>query len=440
MRSRLPKVLHPLCGKPMLSHVVDAARRAGYANVLVVVPPDHGAIRDVLGDDVGYAVQERPQGSGDALKAAAGHVSLGTGSGGEVAVLSGDVPLISAESLRAMQSARERSSATVTLLTARMEDPSGLGRVVRGQDGGVTRIVEDADADDEVLAVDEINSGIYLFDPAWLWDALNALGPSASGETYLTDLVAVASRQGRVVDSVEASDPREVAGVNDRVQLAGAEATLRERIRERWMLNGVSMPDPDTVYIDATVVMGRDTLVRPNTHLLGATEIGEDCDIGPNSVLIDSVLADRCRVVSSFVSGSRLASGVSVGPFSNVRDGSVLKAAVRVGNFTEVKASVLGEGTRALHLSYIGDADIGSDVNVGAGTITCNYDGQCKHRTTIGDGASIGSDTMLVAPVKVGPGASTGAGSVVTKDVPAGMLAVGVPAKIRGRSRTKAEG
>ncbi len=435
MRSRLPKVLHPLCGEPMISHVVAAARDAGFVKIVVIVPPDGGAIREVLGDSVAYAVQRNPLGGADAvLSARAALPAVGT-----VAVLCGDVPLVRAESLSRMQTAHAEAGAKATLLTARVSSPSGLGRVVRGPNGGVAAVVEEADADDRTLALDEINAGIYLFDSEWLWEGLSVLSPSRSGELYLTDLVAAAVEAGGPVLDVSASSELEVIGVNDRIQLGRAETALRSRIRERWMLAGVTIPDPGTVYIDAAASVGEDSVILPNTHILGRTQVGRGCRIGPNSVVTDSVLADRCQIVSSFVSGSRLSEGVAVGPFSNVREGTVLESGARVGNFTETKQSRLGAGTRALHLSYIGDADVGSDVNVGAGTITCNFDGKQKGRTKIGDGAFIGSDTMLVAPVEVGAGASIGAGSVVTRDIPAGDLVVGAPARSLRRDRDTEE-
>jgi bifunctional UDP-N-acetylglucosamine pyrophosphorylase/glucosamine-1-phosphate N-acetyltransferase len=436
MHSRQPKVLHTLCGKPMAGHVVDAARSAGYSDVVVVVSPDADEIRETFGDSVRYAVQQRPLGSGDALLSARNSLS----GVARVAVLSGDVPLVPSESLASMLSAHERAGAKVTLLTARVDDPSGLGRVVRNAEGTVQAVVEQADADEQTAALNEINTGMYVFDGEWLWDALSGLSPSASGEVYLTDLIAAAAQTPNQVADVEAPDATEVMGVNDRVQLARTEAVFRTRLTEYWMLQGVTMPDPGTVYIDAAVTLGRDTVVMPNTHLRGSTSVGEGCEIGPNSVLVDSVVADNCRVVSSFVAGSMLAEGVSVGPFSNIRNGSVLEAGVRVGNFTETKESRLGAGTKALHLSYIGNADIGVDVNVGAGTITCNFDGKNKNRTKIGDHAFIGSDTMLVAPVTVGEGASTGAGSVVNRDVPAGETVVGAPARILKRTNARRSG
>ena len=436
MHSRLPKVLHPLCGEPMISHVVATARKAGFGSIVVVVPPEGGAITEVLGDSVAHAVQLSPLGGADAVLSARPSLPAT----GTVAVLCGDVPLVRPESLSRMRTAHAGAGAKVTLLTARVSSPSGLGRVVRGPGGGVAAVVEEADADERTLALDEINAGVYLFDSEWLWEGLSDLSPSGSGELYLTDLVAAAVEAGGPVLDVRPSSELEVIGVNDRIQLARAEAALRSRIRERWMLAGVTIPDPGTVYIDAAASVGEDTVILPNTHILGPTKVGHGCQIGPNSVVTDSVLADRCRIVSSFVSGSRLSEEVAVGPFSNVREGTVLESGARVGNFTETKQSRLGAGTRALHLSYIGDADVGSDVNVGAGTITCNFDGKQKGRTKIGDGAFIGSDTMLVAPVEVGAGASIGAGSVVTRDIPAGDLVVGAPARSLRRDRDTGEG
>ena len=309
MRSRLPKVLHPLCGEPMISHVVAAARDAGFVKIVVIVPPDGGAIREVLGDSVAYAVQRSPLGGADAvLSARAALPAVGT-----VAVLCGDVPLVRPESLSRMQTAHAEAGAKATLLTARVSSPSGLGRVVRGPNGGVAAVVEEADADERTLALDEINAGIYLFDSEWLWEGLSVLSPSRSGELYLTDLVAAAVEAGGPVLDVSASSELEVIGVNDRIQLGRAETALRSRIRERWMLAGVTIPDPGTVYIDAAASVGEDSVILPNTHILGRTQVGRGCRIGPNSVVTDSVLADRCQIVSSFVSGSRLSRGGSGG-------------------------------------------------------------------------------------------------------------------------------
>ena len=295
--------------------------------------------------------------------------------------------------------------------------------------GTITAVVEEADADEATLSVPEINGGAYCFRSAWLWDSLRAVPPSPSGEVRLTDLVGLAAQQGMAVESVRSRDPHETLGVNTRVHLAKAEAVLRERIREQWMLRGVTMPDPGSVYIDATAELDQDTTVLPNTHITGRSRIGRSCEIGPNSIISDSLIGDRCKIKAAVIEGSTLDEGVDAGPFSYIRPGSHLEEEVHIGSFAEVKSSRLGPGSRSGHFSYIGDADVGANVNIGAGTVTCNYDGERKHRTTIGDDAFIGSDTMLVAPVNVGARASTGAGAVVTKDVPPDSLVVGVPAR-----------
>ena len=431
MLSDLPKVIHPVCGVPMVSHVVEAAHGAGLGPVIAVVPPDSDRIREALGESVQCAVQPSPRGGADAVLRA--RPLLPTR--GTVAVLCGDAPLIRSRTLSDMVAAHLDAGAMMTLLAASVDDPSGMGRVVRGPEGGAVAVVEEEDAGDRELRIREVNAGAYVFDAAWLWDALASLPPSAAGELRLTDLVAAAAAGGGPVADVAPQSALEALGVNDRAQLARAESAMRSRIRERWMDAGVTIPDPAAVYIDAGARIGADSVILPNTHLLGSTEVGCGCVVGPNSVVTDSVISDRCRVVASFVSGSRLAEGAEVGPFSNVRDGTVMEAGARVGSFTETKQSRLGRGTRAPHLSYIGDADVGDDVNLGAGTITCNFDGERKARTTIGDGALIGSDTMLIAPVEVGAGASTGAGSVVTRDVAPGDLVVGVPARRAKRGR-----
>ncbi len=431
MRSELPKVLHPVCGLPMVSHVVAAPRRAGIPAVVAVVPPASEPISDALGGSAELAVQPAPRGGADAVLCARKLLPAK----GPVVVLCGDAPLIRPETITEMLGAHLGARAAVTLLTARVDDPSSMGRVVRGPGGGVVAVVEEEDADARVRGIDEVNAGAYVFDAAWLWPALERLEPAGSGGLRLTDLVAAAASGGGPVADVAPPCALDALGVNDRAQLARAEGVMRARIRERWMDDGVTIPDPATVYIDAGATVGSDSVILPNTHLLGSTQVGRGCVVGPNSVVSDSVIADRCRVVSSFVSGSRLAEGAEVGPFSNVRDGTVMEAGARVGSFTETKESRLGRGTRALHLSYIGDADVGDNVNVGAGTITCNFDGERKARTKVGDGAFIGSDTMLVAPVEVGAGASIGAGSVVTRDIPPGDLVAGVPARTLRRGR-----
>jgi bifunctional UDP-N-acetylglucosamine pyrophosphorylase/glucosamine-1-phosphate N-acetyltransferase len=410
----------------MVGLVVETARKAALAPIVVVVPPDSSAIRDALDGDVIFAEQPEPLGSGDALLRARDAV----GDADSVAVLYADVPALRPDTIEGLVARHDETGAAVTLLTARRDHPDGLGRVVRSPAGRVLQIVEERDADDAIRSITEVNAGTCCLATSWLWDSLAALGSSRSGEVYLTDLVAVASRQGLTVESRESKDPDETLGVNDRVQLAEAEAVLRRRILSDWMLRGVSVPDPSSVYIDATARLGQDTVVLPNTHILGRTRIGLNCEIGPNAVVRDSEIGDQCKVIASVVEASELRQGVDVGPFSHIRPGSTLEEDTHIGNFAEVKNSRLGPGTRSGHFSYIGDADVGANVNIGAGTVTCNFDGEKKSQTSIGDDAFIGSDTMLVAPVKIGSGSSTSAGSVVTRDVPDGSRAIGAPARV----------
>ncbi len=433
MKSSTPKVLHPVCGRPMVGLVVDAARDAGFTPIVVVVPSDYQAIRDALGDGVTYAEQSEPLGSGHALLQAEPFLA-GVES---VAVLSGDVPLIRPDTLKRIMRLQTEGDLRIIMLTSTLDRPDGFGRVTRDDSGRVTAVVEESEADERTLAISEVNAGIYGFQTEWLWEALKGIAPSSVREIFLTGLASVATQHGLHVETVQTSDPHEVVGVNTRVQLAGVEAELRRRIREEWMLRGVSMPDPATAYIDAGVELGADTVILPNTHIKGSSRIGSLCEMGPNTLIIDSSIGDRCRVVASVVEESRLADDVGVGPFSHIRWGSLLETGVHIGNFAEVKNSRLGPGTVSAHFSYVGDADLGSKVNIGAGTVTCNYDGVNKHHTSIGDDAFIGSDSMLVAPVTIGARSSTGAGSVVTDDVPPDSLAVGVPAKVRPKRKRK---
>jgi bifunctional UDP-N-acetylglucosamine pyrophosphorylase/glucosamine-1-phosphate N-acetyltransferase len=317
------------------------------------------------------------------------------------------------------------------MLTLEADKPRGFGRIVRGDDGAVRAIVEEAVATEEQRRIREVNLGVYCFDAAWLWAHLDRIPLSPKGEYYLTDLVGLAVGEVASVKTLGLDDPDEALGINTRVHLAEAEAALRRRINEKWMLAGVTLIDPATTYIDAAATLGPDTVILPNTHIWGATTIGRDCRIGPNSVLRDVTVGDRCHIDSSVVEGATLENEVGIGPYAHLRKGAYLESGVHMGNFGEVKNSRLRRGAKMGHFSYIGDADIGEDTNIGAGTITCNYDGVRKNKTTVGAGVFIGSDTLLVAPVTVGRGARTGAGAVVTKDVPDDSLAVGMPARIR---------
>ena len=425
MKSRVPKMLHRVCGREMIALVIDAIEGAGIEDTVAVVRAGSDAVQQALGERIGYVQQSNPSGTGHAVLQAKDSSPSAT----HIAVLSADVPLVTPATLRRLAERHIESGAVITLVTNEVESPGDLGRVIRGQDGSITSIVEHDVADDVESAVKEINGGVYCFRAQWLWPHLGELSSAVNGELRLTDLVAMAVIEDELVESVRPQKPEELHGVNDRVQLASAEASLRDRIRHDCMMSGVTMPDPASVYIDAQVEIGQDSLLMPNTHVKGASKIGRDCTLGPNTVVDDSTIGDGSSVFASVVRGSILDSGVEVGPFSHVRAGSRLASGVRIGSHAEIKSSRLGQGTKSSHFSYIGDADVGDNVSIGAGTVTCNYDGTAKHKTTIEDGVFIGSDSMLIAPIIVGRGATTGAGSVVTKDVPADALVVGVPAR-----------
>ncbi len=427
MKSRTPKALHRICGREMLLLVTDAVRNAGIDKIAVVVPQDSRPFREALGDSVLYATQSEPLGTGHALLQARNALD----GADNILVLYGDTPLIRPSTLTCLMQHHIDREACAAIITSRVANPYGMGRVLRDDTDCITAIVEEQEADREILAIPEVNSGFYCFRASWLWHNLEQLSPASNGELLLTDLVQVAVTQGLTVQSIESKDTHETMGVNDRIQLAAAEAVMRDRIRERWMLSGVTMPDASSVYIDCQVTLGQDTTVLPNTHITGKSVIGSDCAIGPNSVIDNATIGEGCEVVSSVVRDSTLDSGVDVGPFSHIRGGSHIESGVHIGTSAEVKNSRMGRGTKMGHFSYMGDATLGENVNIGAGTITCNFDGTDKHQTFIGKNAFIGSDTMLVAPVNIGDAAATGAGAVVTKDVPPGALVVGVPARAK---------
>ena len=433
MNSRFSKPLHKICGKEMVRYPVDLLRDAGAERVVVVVSPaNHEAIRAVLGDEVEYAVQEKPDGTGGAV---ASCYDLLKSEYDSVLVIGADTVLVTPDSLAGLLEEHAASEAVMTVLTAPNEGrPLDLGRVAVSK-GRVTRIVEASEAvgtraDNARL----VNAGVYCFDAEWLWRALRQIRPRPSGEFYLTDLASTGSKAGAVVSATLVAEMEEVLGINNRRQLAVAEAVMRERIRDLWLQGGVTMLGPASIYIDADVSIGMDTVILPNTMITGRTEVGENCEIGPNSVIRDSTIGNNCRVTSSALEEATMEDNTDIGPFSHLRPGAYLETGVHIGNYVEVKESRFKAGAVMGHFGYVGDATIGTRVNVGAGMITCNYDGKDKHRTIVEDDAFIGCDTMLVAPVTVGEGSVTGAGAVVTKDVPPARLAVGVPATIRPKS------
>ena len=442
MRSATPKVLHQLCGRPMLAFVLDAwestADGAAAGPPIVVYSPSVEAIVSAVADRATFALQEAPRGTGDAVGAALAAVPADAT---EILVLSGDVPLVTGADLDAVLEARRQDDAAIALASVFAAEPARLGRIVRGEFGTVERIVEANDATPDELDGNEVNAGIYSFDADWLRRRIEALAPSAAtGELYLTDLVALAREDGRIVSAVAFEDDGRFDGINDRSQLAAAEWSLRVRLNEAHMRNGVTMRDPSTVYLDWTVDLGADVTIEPNVILRGATSIGAGSVIGAGSQLIDATVGERAHVWASIVESSTIEDEATVGPFSHLRPGSVVGRGAEVGNFAELKSTRLGARSKQHHMSYLGDAEVGEGVNIGAGAITANYDGTRKHPTTIGDGAFIGVDTMIVAPRAIGEGARTGAGAVVTRDVPAGKLAVGIPARIREpRAKPKAD-
>ena len=422
MRSELPKVLHPVAGRPMLAWVLEAARSAGCERLLVVVGHGAAQVRSSFeGWDITWVYQHQQLGTGHAVLQAAPEVSEQA----LVLVLSGDVPLVSVTTLETL--AEEASHGWGALAVTHLEEPGSLGRVITDSEGRFHRIVEAVDASPEELSVRRVNAGLYALPGPEIFDSLNRLGAdNAQGEIYLTDAVTGAAHRGQKVAMVELADPSEAWGINDRSQLAQVHQRLLRSSAERLMLGGVTVLDPDHTVVEPGVKVGQDTVLHPGVTLLGETIVGERCVLHSGVHLRDTEIADDVIVEPySCLEGARVAGHCRVGPFARLRPGAVLEPAARVGNFVEVKNSRMGEGAKAGHLAYLGDAQVGEGTNIGAGVVTCNYDGQGKHRTEIGKGAFIGSDTMLVAPVQVGDGATTAAGSVITTDVPSGGLGVG---------------
>lgn len=423
MRSRTPKVLHDLCGQPMIAWPVAAAREAGAERIVVVDGPQR-PLEQALGEEVEIAVQPEPNGTGGAVAAAAQGISPDRA----VVVLSGDVPLVSAGAIRELVGAHAALGAAATVATTILDDPAGYGRVVRGEGGRLERIVETktgGDATAEELAIREINTGIYVFDGGALLGALPRLTPeNEQGELYLPDVLSLLREDGAGVAAHAVDDPALVLGVNDRVQLAQAREIARARIVEEHQRAGVDVVDPASTQIDVGVRLGQDTVVEPFTILRGTTRAGERCRLGPGTTLIDVTIGDESAVVHSYGTDASIGDGASVGPFAYLRPGTVVRDRAKIGTFVEIKNSDIGEGTKVPHLSYLGDADVGPGSNLGAGTITANYDGRRKHRTTIGAGVRGSIHVSYVAPVSVGDRAWTAAGSVITEDVPEGALGI----------------
>ncbi len=429
MRSDTPKVLHTLAGRSMLSHALHSAAKAGPQHLVVVVGKDRDrvvpavqALAEELGRTIDIALQDQQLGTGHAV--ACGLTALPADYAGTVVVTSGDVPLLDADTLSALITAHRGGSAGATVLTTTLPDPTGYGRILRAE-GELLGIVEQADASPEQLAITEVNAGVYAFDATALKSALGRLSSdNAQQEQYLTDVVAIVRSDGHVARAVHVEDATLVAGVNDRVQLAALAGELNRRIVAAHQRAGVTIVDPATTWIDVDVTIGRDTVVHPGTQLLGNTRIGGHCQIGPDTTLTDVTVGDEAAVIRTHGGQSEIGDGAAVGPFAYLRPGTVLGAEGKLGAFVETKNSTIGTGTKVPHLTYVGDADIGEHSNIGASSVFVNYNGETKSRTTIGSHVRTGSDTMFVAPVTVGDGAYTGAGTVVREDVPPGALAV----------------
>lgn len=428
MKSSHAKALFPLCGKPLAVYPIRAARQAGIDRVVLIVGHQAEQVQVAVGDGIEYALQQPQLGTGHALMCVEDTLKGFTGT---VFVHCVDVPLLPASLVEEMLRVHRENGNAATMLTARMANPGNYGRIVRDAEGNVARIVEARDASPEILALNEINGGTYLFDAPLIFDMLREITPNNDqNEYYLTDVIERLIAHGRKVGAVIAPDENMVSGINDRVQLAEAEALLRDEIRKTHMRNGVTIIDPPSTFIDEEVEIGRDTTIYPFTFIHAGTIIGENCTIGPSSQLFAATLEDGAEVISSRVEKSTIRTGAKVGPFSRLRPNCDIAPGAEVGNFSEMKNTRVGARSKVHHLGYLGDTTLGEGVNIGAGTITCNYDGKHKHPTKIGDNVFIGSGTLIVAPVEIGEKALTGAGSVVTRDIPAGKVAFGVPAKV----------
>ena len=421
MKSNLPKVLHKVCGRPMLEHVIDAARGAGSEREIVVIGSGADEVEKAI-TDVEFALQAEQLGTGHAVKMAKDKMADAEGT---VMILCGDTPLVSADLLEKFIENHEQTKATATVLTAMMPDATGYGRIVRNQSGSVDKIVEHKDATEEELQIHEVNSGMYCFDVKALFDALEKVtNDNAQGEYYLTDVLGIIREQGLLINAFVTNAFTQILGINSRYQLATAERILRQRKNIELMDSGVTILDPDSTFIDYDVEIGRDSTILPFTYLETGTKIGENCSIGPNCRLQNTKIGNNVTMQFVYSHDAEIDDDVVIGPYVHLRPGTKINKKVKIGNFVEVKNSNIGEGSKLPHLQYIGDTDMGTNVNVGCGTVTCNYDGKKKYRTTVGDNVFIGCNTNLVAPVTVNNGAYIAAGSTINKDVPENNLAV----------------
>jgi bifunctional UDP-N-acetylglucosamine pyrophosphorylase/glucosamine-1-phosphate N-acetyltransferase len=425
MRSKLPKMLHSVCGRPLVQWPIAAARGAGAGRIIVIDSPEL-RLSELAEEGIEVAVQQRPLGTADAVKT--GVAGIEPSADQTVVILNGDVPLITAATISSLIETHERSGAAATIATMTLDDPAGYGRIIRAPDGSVERVAETkaaGDASEFELHIREVNTGMFAFEAAALAAALDEVRPdNAQGELYLPDVLPIMRDHERSVQAYEVIDHREILQINDRRQLADVTAVAQRLIHERHMLAGVTIINPEATLIDGGVEIGQDSVIAPFTSLRGTTVIGTDCTVGPGATLVDATVGDGSTILHSYVTEATIGNRVSVGPFAYLRPGTILREGSKAGTFVEIKNSDVGAGSKVPHLSYIGDADIGEGTNLGASTITANYDGYRKHRTTIGSGVKTSVDTTFIAPVSIGDGAYTGAGSVIGEDVPAGALGI----------------
>jgi len=422
MKSKLYKVLHPVCGKPMVQHVIDNVSKLQVDEIITVV--GHGAekVKSELGEQTLYVLQEQQLGTAHAVLQAAQYLE---GKEGTTIVVCGDTPLITSETFEKLLKHHLETKAKATILTAEADDPTGYGRVIRNEEGLVEKIVEHKDATESERLVTEINTGTYCFDNASLFEALKHVNnDNAQGEYYLPDVIEILKEKGEIISAFQTDSFEETLGVNDRIALSQAELIMKRRINQKHMKNGVTIVDPDNTYISADAEIGQDTVIYPGTVIIGKTVIGEECEIGPNSEIKDCQIGYNTNIRHSVVHDSQIGNQVNIGPFAHIRPASVIDDGVKIGNFVEVKKSKIGKESKASHLSYIGDAEVGNGVNLGCGSITVNYDGKNKYLTKIEDGAFIGCNSNLIAPVTIGEGAYVAAGSTITDDVPGSALSI----------------
>lgn len=422
MKSKMPKVIHKVCGKEICRWVIDAAKNAGSDKVCTIVGHRADMVKEILGDICEFALQAEQKGTGHAVMQA---IDVIKSAKKEVVILNGDIPLITAESIKKAVNYHRENGNQATVITAVLDDATGYGRIVRGDDGGVRKIVEQKDANDEEKKINEINSGMYVFDSESLLYALEKLTPNnAQGEYYLTDTLEILLNAGKKVGGYAIADNDEIRGINDRIQLDEAEKIMQKRINEYHMRNGVTIRNPQSVCIEDDVEIGSDSEIYQNVTIKSGTKIGSDCVIGSGSTLDKAVIGDSVNVISSVIIESEVGAGTNIGPFAYIRPNCTVGSDVKVGDFVELKNSTIGDGTKISHLTYIGDSDVGKGVNFGCGTVTVNYDGKKKYRTVIGDNCFIGCNTNLVSPVNVGDGAYIAAGSTITEDIPEDNLSI----------------